>query len=250
MELIELSDDIFLYKDFISKEESAAALKAINMKMEKDQQRWHAISFYESYSSGFPVEGDPDLALDGLPNNFFEDLKRRFQEAAAEVARKTYDDMDEIGWHSQKWDPGAYAHYHSDNSANDGTETAFTRSRYAVFLYLNEDYDGGLLNFKVNYGERELSIKPETGMCLAFHGGYKNLHEVTMVTRNTRYTIGSFWDDRKKEAYKKETMDEWAEELIGTRKEQAEQFEGWKEIRESGKRIKPDGTIIDESEVF
>ena len=35
MELIELSDDIFLYKDFISKEESAAALKAINMKMEK-----------------------------------------------------------------------------------------------------------------------------------------------------------------------------------------------------------------------
>ena len=48
---------------------------------------------------------------------------------------------------------------------------AFTRSRYAGFLYLNDDFEGGELVFKGEDGNDGLTIKPKTGMFAIFHGG-------------------------------------------------------------------------------
>ena len=250
MEKIELSEDIFQYNNFITDFEAKSCIDLLNLKVQKNEMKWHDISFYESYSSGYPQPNDPDMIASGLPGDFFIVLEQRFKEVTAIAQGLDPKNMHKIGFHTQKWAPGAYAHYHSDNSSNDGTESAFTRSRYATFLYLNDDYDGGLINFKANYGEKVLSIKPKTGMLLTFHGGFKNLHEVTVVKKSNRYTIGSFWDDRAEEDYPQDIRDKWAKELAETRRLQEEQYKEWGAIRENKQRLLPNGKIIDELEVL
>lgn len=239
MNIIKYQDDIWAYEDFLTREECEAIIKVIEIKMEKNQLQWQGISFYESYSSGMPEDNDPDLELVGLPPTFFSDLEKRMIKATADMAGKQPEQMSRISYHSQRWIPGAFAGYHSDNSGNDGTESAFERSRYATFIYLNDDFEGGLLNFKGNFGTNNISIKPKAGMLATFHGGHKNLHEVTLITKKTRYTLGSFWDDKEEDAYPEELRAKWAAEIADVRAYQKTEQKEWGDIREKGLRIDP-----------
>ena len=74
-------------------------------------------------------------------------------------------------------------------------------------------------------------------MLATFHGGHKNLHEVTVILKGTRYTIGSFWDDRFESDYPQELRDKWAEELKETRAYQKTQQKEWLDVRENGQRL-------------
>lgn len=237
MKKIEIAEDIFLYEDFITKEEASVTLSLLKAYAEKNPLFWNPISFYESFSAGYPEKGDPLFAEFGLSDTWFDDLQQKFKEATSTVANVPVEKMSKIGFHTQKWETGAYAHYHSDNSGNDGEASAFERSHFATFLYLNDDFEGGLLNFKVNHGEKEISIKPKAGLLATFHGGHKNLHEVTVVTKGTRYTIGSFWDDREEEDYPQEIREAWAEELKATREFQKQQQKEWEDVRSKGYRL-------------
>ncbi len=246
MNLVKYSDNIWVYEDFITKEECQNVIKMFNQLEESGEFVWHPISFYESYAYNMPHQlTNEQEKLDkwysdaGLPKNFFEDLEERFKWGAEQIiGGEAY----KISFHSQKWIPGAYAGFHSDNSY-DGKPSAFERSRYAGFLYLNDDFEGGELNFK-NF---PITIKPKAGMYAIFDGGHENMHEVTTVTKNDRYTVGSFWDDRPEEAYDQATRDRWAEEILETREKQKVEQEEWKEIREKGLRITPDGQAYDAS---
>ena len=75
------------------------------------------------------------------------------------------------------------------------------------------------------------------------------MHEVTLVTNGTRYTIGSFWDDREEDEYPKELRDKWATELAGVRQYQKEESAEWQELRDKGVVKLPDGKIIPAEEV-
>ena len=66
------------------------------------------------------------------------------------------------------------------------------------------------------------------------------MHEVTVVTKNDRYTVGSFWDDRPEEAYDVDKKSSWEDEIKETRAKQAVEQKEWEEIRNKGKRITPD----------
>lgn len=235
---------VWVYEDFISPEECAGIIKMFNNLIESGDFSWHPISFYESYAYNMPHQLTDDkekLAKwyqdAGLPNNFFEDLENKFKWGAEQlIGKEAY----KISFHSQKWIPGAYAGFHSDNSY-DGVPSAFERSRYAGFLYLNDDFDGGELNFK-NFN---LSIKPKIGSYAIFDGGHENVHEVTTVLKNDRYTVGSFWDDRPEESYDQETKDRWANEIAETREKQKVEQKEWEDIRSSGKRRTPEGFEYD-----
>lgn len=242
MNIIKYQDDIWAYENFLTKKECDGIIKSVHMQIDRGDHEWRVISFYESATSGYPHDGHPDLEASGLTATFFPDLKERVKAATAAMAGKTPEQMSNIGFHFQKWEKGAFAWFHSDNSANDGTKTAFERSRYASFIYLNDDFEGGVLNFKANYGENEFTIVPKMGMLVTFHGGHKNLHEVTKITNGTRYTMGSFWDDKEYEDYPQEIRDKWSEELAKIRAEQAVQINEWQEIKDSGYRMNPDGT--------
>ena len=199
--------------------------------------KWHDISFYESYSSVLPDDNDEIVLSEGLDPNIFSNIKKAIINAVASVHDIDPNIICQIGYHTQKWEPGAYARIHSDNTDEKGNSGAFTRSRYASFLYLNDDFGGGLLQFP----DQKISIKPEVGMLAAFDGGFNNMHEVTLITSGTRYTIGSFWDDREEDAYPQELRDAWAKEMEETRAYQAKEKAEWQELLKEGYKIDKDG---------
>lgn len=249
MKLTKITEDIFHYENLLTADECSSVVNLFHKLEEQDPDYWKSISFYESYSGSYPQDNDPLLAEVGLPSNWFSDLENKFKQCAAEVAGQPVEKMSKISFHVQRWLAGAFAPKHSDNSDNEGNMGAFTRSRYAGFLYLNDDFDGGLLKFEADYGKNNFSIQPTVGSFYIFHGGHKNMHEVTLVTNGTRYTIGSFWDDREEEEYPQELRDKWATELAGVRQYQKEESAEWQELRDKGVVKLPDGKIIPAEEV-
>jgi Rps23 Pro-64 3,4-dihydroxylase Tpa1-like proline 4-hydroxylase len=249
VKLNKVTEDIFEYQDFLTEEECQKVILMTEKYVEADPDYWKSISFYESYSASYPQDNEKMLEEVGLPPTWFSDVENRMRQAAADVAGVSSEKMSKISFHIQRWLPGAYAPKHSDNTSNEGVAGAFTRSRYAGFLYLNEDFDGGLLKFYADHGNNTFDVVPKTGSLWMFAGGFKNMHEVTLVKNGARYTLGSFWDDREESDYPQETRDQWAEELAKVRAYQKEESAEWKDLREKGLTKLPDGKEVPAAEV-
>lgn len=234
---IRLTKDIVLYENFLSPEVSAKLVKVLDKHAELGLITWMPISFYESYSSVLPLDNDEHVIAEELSPNIFSEIKEGIVNAVASVHDLDPKIISQIGYHTQKWEPGAYARIHSDNTDEQGNSGAFTRSRYAAFLYLNDDFEGGMLQFP----GQDLSIQPKVGMLAAFDGGFNNMHEVTLITSGVRYTIGSFWDDREEDAYPQEVRDAWAEEMKETRAKQEVERAEWQELLKQGWKLDKDG---------
>ena len=232
-----LNKDIVVYKNFIDPETAKKLVKVLDRHAEEGKLTWMPISFYESYSSVLPQDDDEIVIEEGLPATIFSDMKKQIINAVASVHDIDPNIVSQIGYHTQKWEPGAYARIHSDNTDEKGNSGAFTRSRYAAFLYLNDDFEGGLLQFP----SHNISIKPEVGMLAAFDGGFNNMHEVTIITSGVRYTIGSFWDDREEDAYPQELRDAWAEEMKKIRENQEIERSEWQDLLKEGYKIDKEG---------
>lgn len=232
-----LTKDIVVYENFIDAETSAKLIKVLDKHAELGTINWMPISFYESYSSVLPQDNDEHVIAEGLPSDIFTQIKKGIIDAVASVHDLDPNIISQIGYHTQKWEPGAYARKHSDNTDEHGHSGAFTRSRYAAFLYLNDTFEGGLLNFP----DQQITIKPKVGMLAAFDGGFNNMHEVTLIQSGTRYTIGSFWDDREEDAYPQELRDAWAEEMKETRAKQEVERAEWQELLKKGYKIDQEG---------
>jgi hypothetical protein len=234
---VRLSKDIVVYENFITPEESAKIVKVLDKVASNGTLTWMPISFYESYSSTLPTDGDPEILEEGLPEDIFSQVKSGIIDAVASVHGLEPKTVVQIGYHTQKWEPGAYARLHSDNTDDKGNSGAFTRSRYAAFLYLNDDFDGGLLKFP----KQGIELSPKVGMLAAFDGGFENMHEVSLIESGVRYTIGSFWDDREEDAYPQELRDAWAEEMKKTREAQEVERKEWQDLLKDGYKLDLDG---------
>ncbi len=232
-----LTKDIVIYENFIDPDTAAKLVKVLDKHAELGTINWMPISFYESYSSVLPQDNDEHVISEGLPADIFSQIKQGIIDAVASVHDLDPKIISQIGYHTQKWEPGAYARKHSDNTDEHGNSGAFTRSRYAAFLYLNDNFEGGLLQFP----DQDLSIQPKVGMLAAFDGGFNNMHEVTLITKGVRYTIGSFWDDREEDAYPQELRDAWAEEMKKTREYQEKERAEWQELLKQGWKLDADG---------
>jgi len=198
--------------------------KMINF-FENCNVEWGDIAFYGSSGKGILTDVDTMRSF-GLSDNFFGDLKDKYQEAVEKVFNKK---VKANTSHAQKWDVGGFAAPHSDNSDHDGNPNAFEINKYVGILYLNDNYDGGELYFcdKDNSMKPYLSFKPNAYSYYVFPGGVENIHGVSEITKGTRYTMVSFWDYADIE-YSQETLDRWKAEEEEVRKEQAKQKEEWK----------------------
>ena len=234
-----LTSDIVVYENFLTEEESKKIIKVLDKVASNGTISWMPISFYESYSSVLPQDGNPEITDAGLPEDIFSQVKSGIIEAVASVHDLDPKTIVQIGYHTQKWEPGAYARIHSDNTDAEGNSGAFTRSRYAGFLYLNDDFEGGLLKFP----DQSIEIKPEVGMLAVFDGGFNNMHEVSLITKGVRYTIGSFWDDREESAYPQELRDAWAAEMKETRAKQEIERAEWQKLLKDGYKIDLDNKV-------
>jgi len=228
-----ITKDIVVYENFLDKETSAKIVKVLDKHAESGNISWMPISFYESYSSVLPLDNDEEVIALGLSPTIFSDIEKTMPEAIASVHDLDPKTICKIGYHTQKWEPGAYARMHSDNTDAEGNSGAFTRSRYAGFLYLNDDFKGGLLKFP----DQNIEIKPQVGMLAVFDGGFNNMHEVSLIESGVRYTIGSFWDDREEDAYPQEVRDAWAEEMKATRAQQEVERAEWQNLLKQGYKI-------------
>jgi len=240
-----ITKDIIVYENFLDAETSAKLVKILDKHVEVGTITWMPISFYESYSSVLPQDDDEHVVAEGLSPNIFSEIKQGIINAIASVHDLSPNTIHQIGYHTQKWEPGAYARQHSDNTDEKGNSGAFTRSRYAAFLYLNNDFEGGLLQFP----GQDIAIQPKTGMLAAFDGGFNNMHEVTLITKGVRYTIGSFWDDRDEDAYPQELRDAWAAEMKETRAKQEIERAEWQELLKQGWKLDKDGNKYKSDEV-
>jgi hypothetical protein len=232
-----ITKDIVVYNNFIDEETCQKMINALDAQAVSGKMSWMPISFYESYSSVLPQDNDQEVLDAGLSPTIFSDIEAKMPEAIASVHDLDPKVISKIGYHTQKWEPGAYARIHSDNTDEHGNSGAFTRSRYAGFLYLNDNFEGGLLKFP----DQDIEIKPEVGMLAVFDGGFNNMHEVSLIESGVRYTIGSFWDDREEDAYPQELRDAWAAEMKETRAKQEIERAEWQELLKQGWKLDADG---------
>jgi hypothetical protein len=232
-----LTKDIVLYENFITAEQSKKIIEVLDSAAKNGSLSWTPISFYESYSSTLPSDDNEEIIKSGLDGDIFSKIKQGIIEAVASVHELDPKTISQVGYHTQKWEPGAYARLHSDNTDAEGNSGAFTRSRYAAFLYLNDDFSGGLLKFP----KQGIELLPKVGMLAAFDGGFENMHEVSIIESGVRYTIGSFWDDREEDAYPQELRDSWAAEMKKTREAQEIERKEWQELLKDGYKLDLDG---------
>jgi len=232
-----ITKDIVIYENFIEKENCEKMIKVLDAQANNEKISWTPISFYESYSSILPKDNDQEFMDVGLSPTIFSDIEKKMPEAIASVHDLDPKIICKIGYHTQKWEPGAFARMHSDNTDQHGNSGAFTRSRYAGFLYLNDDFEGGLLRFP----DQNIDIEPKVGMLAVFDGGFNNMHEVSLITKGVRYTIGSFWDDREESDYPEETRNAWKEEMQKVRDAQKIEKEAWQKLLKDGYKIDKNG---------
>jgi predicted 2-oxoglutarate/Fe(II)-dependent dioxygenase YbiX len=111
----------------------------------------------------------------------------------------------------------------------EGNPSAWEKSKLVCLLYINDDYEGGELNFR----DHTIKLKPKARQLVTFPGGIHNVHEVTVVKGTTRHTIGAFWDYAES-TYSEERMKEWEQEIEKVREQQKEMQEDWKEQLATG----------------
>jgi len=175
IEIIHKSD-IVEYKNVFTKEECDYIISYW-----KDLDDWILSCFYNMYilSGNKPHTPEGGHAL------------RKFQLKSQELAEKVFNrKLKQISLSSHKWEPGAFAPDHSDNTELDGTPNAWQENKLVTMIYLNDNFDGGLLTFR----DHQISFKPETGSVIVFDVGIQNVHAVTEVTSGTRYTIMGSYD--------------------------------------------------------
>lgn len=225
MDIVQLREDIWVVDNLITESECQSIINYLDGIVNANLLEWNQISFYGSFAMGYWPR-DPNLLMFGLPEDYFAQLKEKIKKASEECLGR---ELSEVSYHAQKWVEGAFASFHSDNTHEDGSPSAFYRSKYAGFLYLNDNFDGGMLNFK-NF---DVTVKAKPGRYAFFRGGHGNEHEVTTVRNGERYTVGSFWDNAD-EKYNEELLALWEKELKQTREDQERTYAQWAEDKKKG----------------
>lgn len=108
---------------------------------------------------------------------------------------------------------GSFLNKHYDNYLNDGKkfypygsnpeiiEKIGFKEDYSALLYLNNDYQGG----EIEFPQENLILKPEPGTLIFFKGNQNSMHGVNEIIKGERINIVSFyWSTEYHKEYFKE----------------------------------------------
>lgn len=209
---------IWKYENFISKDECEELIKFFNANGEE----WRQICFYGSYGMHVVAPFDREHNTSITPE-YMANLRERMIQYVSDAAGRP---MKINSMHAQKWDVGAYANDHSDNTDLEGKDMGWGDNKQYSGIYLNShpDYAGGILRFR----DHGIDVVPEAGSFLSMPGGVENIHSVTEVTAGTRYTIVIFWDYADA-WYSEAELKEMERLIIKERIHQYQLKERWKE---------------------
>ncbi len=214
MEKIVYKDDIVEYLNFLSEKEC----KTLVDYYISGEDGWQKTCFYNSAVMDpiHPYNKNPEAKIN---HDFFINLKARLHEKAEEVAGRR---LKNLSMSAHKWEVGAFASDHSDNTDLDGTPNAWQDNKFVTIIYLNDNYDGGHLTFK----NHDLDIAPQKGSLIAFDPGFDNLHGVTEILSGTRYTMLLSWDHDDR-SYSQEEIRAMQEQKFREKQIQDKQKEEW-----------------------
>lgn len=210
--------NIIKYKNFLTEEECQKLIDFYNSRYD----RWNQICFYNSYGMGvtepLSLENGKQPLLDDV---YIENLKKKMEAYCSDASGRP---MKVNSMHAQKWEVGAYASDHSDNSDLEGNPSGWSDNKYFSGVYLNEDYEGGLLGFR----DHDIKLKLNAGDFLTFPGGVENIHSVSEITAGTRYTLIVFWDYADSE-YTQEEIERRQADIARERVYQYKLKQEWKQ---------------------
>lgn len=170
--IIHLSDEVFLYKNFISKEEAEGLHKTC---LEYSEEVWNSIKNSVTWYNG-KTTSDVSEA---------RELFKKVNDLVSETHTPT------PSYSFVRMFTGDSMHEHTDTcgdeeaTANDDFNTC-SITDYGVVIYLNDNYEGG----EIYYTNLGISYKPSPGD-LIIHNA-KTSHGVKEVLSGTRYCYPTF----------------------------------------------------------
>ena len=91
-----------------------------------------------------------------------------------------------------KWLPGQFQKPHADKELHEGpdagTPNDFPNYDLSSLFYLNDDYEGG----EIEFPSFDIKYKPEAGDLIMFPSSYAYRHKVNSVLSGIRYSIASW----------------------------------------------------------
>jgi Rps23 Pro-64 3,4-dihydroxylase Tpa1-like proline 4-hydroxylase len=136
-----------------------------------------------------------------LPDDIFYNLKSSIHEIHESVFKPLYNStlVNIEGPQFLRYDIEDHYDIHNDSEHFEYGKLVRSIDRdISILLYLNDDYEGGQLEFT----QLHLTIKPKAGMLIAFPSYFDFEHKVHPVTKGTRYTIVS-WIHTEKRIYER-----------------------------------------------
>jgi len=150
--------DIVEYKNVFTKEECNYIISYW-----KELDDWMLSCFYNMYT----IAGKKPHTPEGGQS------LRKFQLASQELAEKVFNrKLKQISLSSHRWEPGAFAADHSDNTELDGTPNAWQENKLVTMIYLNDDYEGG----EICFPRFNIEYKPKANEFLVFPSTYVYNH--------------------------------------------------------------------------
>lgn len=168
---ITLSDNIYIYKNFISESE---CIKLYNYCISLSDDQWNFKSQHEWFDGKVSAPTDELLFL----------YKR--------ISDLVYPDYKMLpSLNLRRLQKGQDMYLHSDsmqkNSKNNYDSSSHT-IQYGIVVYFNDNYEGG----EIYYPNKNLEYRPNAGD-LVIHGGQKDCeHGVKTVTEGARYSYSNF----------------------------------------------------------
>jgi predicted 2-oxoglutarate/Fe(II)-dependent dioxygenase YbiX len=206
--------DIIEIQDFFTKEECENLISYY----ESAPEEWQLTCFYNArvMDPHAPHRKNPSLDIN---QEYFNKLRARLHQAAEESLGIK---LKNLTLSAHKWLVGSFASYHADNAELDGTLNAWQDNKVVTILYLNDNYDGGVLDFR----DHDLKIAPKQGTLMVFDVGINNVHAVSKVTSGERYTMLLSWDYADS-VYPEGFLERLKAEKMAVRPMQEKQRENW-----------------------
>ena len=183
MDKIDLDTNIFLYNNFITKEESDILLNYAKSSNEEDwlevvHQNENLLKkspkFYNKYQE---FKKDWDKTTLPIKNiQIVEQIKNRCQEVLGPDLLVTNDI-----YRIKRITDGRSISVHFDDSLNFSL-------MLGIVIYLNDDFQGG----EIYYPEKNLSYKPQSRAMIIHPANEEYRHGINEVIGNTRYCLAFF----------------------------------------------------------
>lgn len=191
-----INNKIYIIEDYISPSTAYLLTNTFNKDL-KDTAQFNiksGPSLSENYAyavkSGSPIK---QYGQDHYDNISIDVLTMLCTSMSRTISEHLNKDMDIKTLFYGAMLPGAKNVMHFDNNYKNMKNEIITRTNsendWSGLLYLNYEYEGGILNFPTE----NFSIKPNPGTFIFFQGDDSMPHEVTKVTSGIRNAIVCFF---------------------------------------------------------